>query len=100
MPSPLKPHDVRVTAVAGLRSVDCVAQVPHTIISTAMQTGASTGPHQGSGSRKRMSQSNSDLGQPHIDPQEHVIEDVPDAEGDRRVAQAVRARSVPRACRA
>jgi hypothetical protein len=43
-----------------------VVSVPHAIIRHAIETGASTGPHQGSGSRKRMSQSNSDLGQPVI----------------------------------
>ncbi len=43
-----------------------VTSVPHTIMSSAMLTGAITGPHQGSGSRKRMSQSNSDAGQPDI----------------------------------
>ena len=42
------------------------ADVPHAIINIAMHTGASTGPHHGSGSRKSRSQSKSDLGQPQI----------------------------------
>ena len=49
-----------------LRSLTCVASVPHTIINAAMLTGASTGPHHGSGSRNRMSQSSSEWGQPLI----------------------------------
>ena len=45
---------------------DSAAMVPQTIIKTAIETGASTGPHHGSGSRNRTSQSNSDRGQPHM----------------------------------
>src|SRR2546428_2327284 len=41
-----------------------LTNVPPTTISTAMLTGASTGPHHGSGSRNRMSQSKSERGQP------------------------------------
>ena len=54
-----------VTREIGSRS-NCVTSVPHAIISMAINTGASTGPHHGNGSRKRMSQSNSECGQPHI----------------------------------
>ena len=45
---------------------DRVASVPHTIITSAMVTGASTGPHHGSGSRNRMSQSSSVRGHPEM----------------------------------
>ena len=48
------------------RSLTWVTSVPHTIITSAMLTGASTGPHHGNGSRKRMSQSSSEVGQPLI----------------------------------
>src|SRR2546426_2991612 len=41
-----------------------LTNVPPRTISTAMLTGASTGPHHGSGSRNRMSQSTSERGQP------------------------------------
>src|SRR2546423_333348 len=41
-----------------------LARVPHKIISSATETGASTGPHHGSGRRNRMSQSSSERGQP------------------------------------
>ena len=37
----------------------CVASVPHRTITSAILTGATTGPHQGSGSRNRMSHSKS-----------------------------------------
>jgi len=47
-------------------SLICVVNVPHRIIRHAMAIGATIGPHHGSGSRNRMSQSNSDLGHPHI----------------------------------
>ena len=61
-------QDRRVKRVSGTPSRDCVTSVPHTTISDAMHTGASTGPHQGSGKRKRMSQSNREAGHPdHVD---------------------------------
>ena len=57
-------------ALASLAALTCqapslLARLPHQIISTEINTGASTGPHQGSGSKKRMSQSRSECGQPH-----------------------------------
>ena len=66
MPAPHTLHEVRVKRVAGWRLCHWVTRVPHTIISEAMETGASTGPHHGSGNRKRMSQSNGDAGQPEM----------------------------------
>jgi len=63
IPTPASAHAQRATVVS---SPDCVASVPHTIITSAILTGASTGPHHGSGSRKRMSQSSSVLGQPEM----------------------------------
>jgi len=62
-PMALAPHSARASAFAGTASSYCVATVPQRIISRAIQTGAKTGPHHGSGSRKRMSQSNGDVGQ-------------------------------------
>src|ERR1051325_8976651 len=43
-----------------------LTRVPHRIMSNAIETGAITGPHHGSGSKKRRSQSSSECGQPHI----------------------------------
>jgi hypothetical protein len=43
--------------------VPWLTSVPQTIINSATDIGATTGPHQGSGKRKRMSQSSSDEGQ-------------------------------------
>src|SRR5258706_9478216 len=43
-----------------------LASVPHKIISSAMLTGANTGPHHGSGNRNKMSQSSNDRGQPQM----------------------------------
>ena len=42
----------------------CVMAEPVITIKTAMLTGASTGPHQGSGIRKRISQSDNETGHP------------------------------------
>src|SRR5262245_11640878 len=61
-PTALTPQEAHEKPVAGMRSRDWVTRVPHTIISDAIQTGASTGPHHGSGHRKRMSQSNRGVG--------------------------------------
>src|SRR6266576_1506983 len=40
-----------------------LTSVPQRIINSAIETGARTGPHQGSGSRNRMSQSHNEWGQ-------------------------------------
>src|SRR6267142_3810624 len=40
--------------------------VPHSTMSNAIETGASTGPHHGSGSKNKMSQSSNECGHPHI----------------------------------
>src|ERR1044072_8389130 len=88
-PAQLTAHAAQPNPVIGMRSPLWVTRVPHTIINDAIETGASTGPHHGSGNRKRMSQSNRDEGATHNDAQEDVIQNVPDAEGDRRVAQSL-----------
>jgi hypothetical protein len=66
MPRPVKLHSVDVTEAKGFLSMHWLASVPPAIISDAMHTGASTGPHQGSGNRNRMSQSKRDTGQPQM----------------------------------
>ena len=53
---------VRVARVVGIAA----AVVLFLLIVDGVKTGASTGPHQGSGSRKRMSQSKTDFGQSQI----------------------------------
>ena len=66
IPVALRHQIVAAARVSRIRERGRLTMVPQTIIRTAIETGASTGPHQGSGRRNRTSQSNSDRGQPHI----------------------------------
>src|SRR5204862_6348983 len=50
--------------IGGSACSKTVTSAPNAIINNAMQTGAQTGPHHGRGIRKRMSQLESDFGQP------------------------------------
>src|SRR5213594_3078182 len=63
-PTRLAPHAQGPGQSARSGRSNRLIDVPPTTISTAMLTGASTGPHHGSGRRNRMSQSKSERGQP------------------------------------
>ena len=63
-PESPKPQANRPGQTGRFASSDWLTRVPKTIIKAAIAVGAQTGPHQGSGMRKRMSQFDSDRGQP------------------------------------
>src|SRR2546422_778365 len=62
VPMKLTKYIFQLQPNAGATGSNRVSAVPQTIIRPAMQTGASTGPHHGNGSKKRMSQSRRDFG--------------------------------------
>src|SRR5262249_20589087 len=65
--TPQKFRAQTLISAATLRSIwrSELASVPHRIIKSEINTGASTGPHQGNGSKKRTSQLNKEYGHPH-----------------------------------
>lgn len=59
-------HARQLDGIGGCFRSNWLANVPHKINNSEINTGASTGPHHGNGSKNRTSQSSNECGQPQM----------------------------------